>query len=63
MITLKYSVLADIFGRRLRPTVPPLIPALVGMLVRPPQYGPLEYAQVIGGYDEEAWIEHMRLGL
>ncbi len=63
MITLKYTALADIFGRRPRPTLPPLVPAVGDILVRRPEYGPLEYAEVIGRYDEEAQIAHVRLWL
>lgn len=63
VITHKYSVLADILGRRPRTTVPPVVPALGDVLVRRPEYGPLEYADVIGRYDEEARIAHVRLRL
>ena len=62
-MTRKYSVLADIFGRRPRATTLAAIPETGDVFVRQPEYGPVEYAQVIGVYTEEARIAHVRFRL
>ncbi len=62
-MTRKYSVLADILGRRPRPTALSAVPAVDDVFIRQPDHGPIEYAQVIGVYEEEAQIAQVRLRL
>ncbi|MGB0631449.1 MAG: hypothetical protein ACPGRZ_12230 [Alphaproteobacteria bacterium] len=62
-MTRKYSVLADILGRRPRTAALPSVPAIGDVYIRKPDHGPIEYAQVIGVYEEEARIAHVRFRL
>ena len=62
-MTKKYSVLADILGRRPRPATQSVSPAPGDVFYRKPDHGPIEYAQVIGVYEEEARIAHVRFRL
>ena len=59
-MTNKYSVLADILGRRPRPVAQSVPLAPGDVFYRKPDHGPIEYAQVIGVYEEEARIAHVR---
>ena len=62
-MTRKYSVLADILGRRPRPAAQTVFPTVGDVFYRKPEHGPVEYAQVIGVYEEEARIAHIRFRL
>ena len=59
-MTNKYSVLADFLGRRPRPVAQSVPLAPGDVFYRKPDHGPIEYAQVIGVYEEEARIAHVR---
>lgn len=54
---------ADIFG--IRPLAAPTdkAPEVGDVFVHRPEYGPIEYAQVIGVYVEAADIQHVRFRL
>lgn len=62
-MNLKYSVWADILGLRPRPAAKRKKPAVGEVFVWKGETGPIEYAQIIGVYEEAAEIEHIRFRL
>lgn len=62
-MNLKYSAWADILGLRPRPTSNQTRPEVGDVFVCRVEHGPIEYAQVIGVYEEAAQIEHIRFRL
>tara|TARA_R110000868_G_scaffold100722_3_gene277094 strand:+ start:20443 stop:20736 length:294 start_codon:yes stop_codon:yes gene_type:complete len=62
-MNLKYSAWADILGLRPRHATKPAQPAVGDVFVWKGETGPIEYAQVIGVYEEAAQIEHIRFRL
>jgi hypothetical protein len=63
MMNLKYSAWADILGLRPRPLAKRARPDVGDVFVFKGETGPIEYAQVIGVYEEAAEIEHIRFRL
>ncbi|MDE0794130.1 MAG: hypothetical protein OSB76_00610 [Alphaproteobacteria bacterium] len=63
MINLKYSAWADMLGLRPRPIANRAQPKVGDVFVCRTENGPIEYAQVIGVYEEAAQIEHIRFRL
>lgn len=62
-MALKYSVWADLLGRWQRPPIISIRPEVGDVYMRKPEVGPIEYAQVIGAYEEAAGILHIRFRL
>tara|TARA_R110002072_G_scaffold9181_14_gene45189 strand:- start:2499 stop:2792 length:294 start_codon:yes stop_codon:yes gene_type:complete len=62
-MNLKYSAWADMLGLRPRPSANRTQPAVGDVFVCRVENGPIEYAQVIGVYEEAAQIEHIRFRL
>ena len=62
-MNLKYSAWADILGLRPRPPVNQSQPEVGDVFVCRTETGPIEYAQVIGVYEEAAQIKHIRFRL
>ena len=62
-MNLKYLAWADILGFRPRPSAKRVRPDVGDVFVLKGETGPIEYAQVIGVYEEAAQIEHIRFRL
>ncbi len=62
-MNLKYSAWADILGLRPRHATKHVQPAIGDVFIWKGETGPIEYAEVIGVYEEAAQIEHIRFRL
>lgn len=62
-MNLTYSAWADILGLKTRPTQNQSQPGVGDVFVCRIENGPVEYAQVIGVYEDAAQIEHIRFRL
>jgi hypothetical protein len=62
-MNLKYSAWADMMGLRPRAIANRAQPEVGDVFVCRTENGPLEYAQVIGVFEEAAPIEHIRFRL
>ncbi len=62
-MNLKYSAWADMMGLRPRAIANRAQPEVGDVFVCRTENGPIEYAQVIGVYEEAAPIEHIRFRL
>ncbi len=62
-MNLKYSAWADMLGARTRPIAKHTQPEIGDVFVCRTENGPIEYAQIIGVYQEAAQIEHIRFRL
>lgn len=58
-----FSTLNAILGRRDSRPPPAAAPAVGDVFYHRPEHGPVEYAQVIGVYEEAAGIFHIRFRL
>lgn len=58
-----FSVWTEIFGRRQTANPVRNTPEVGDIFIHKPEYGPIEYAQVIGVYTEAADIQHIRFRL
>ena len=62
MVT-SFSTLGSLFGLSGRPGTGVPAPAAGDVFFRRPDYGPVQYAQVLGIYEEAAEIRHVRFHL